>query len=193
MLTAIVLTVLAVVFREFSSSFHIWNFAPLGAISLFAGSRLPRRWAWVVPIMAMAISDYLIDQDRYRPLFELTRWTIYATFAATTLLGPLANRPRLGRWLLPVLSVSGSTLFFLTSNLATWGEGHLYPMTLSGLMLCYTEAIPFFGNTVAADLLGTALLFGLAPLIERAVNRVARPQPAEIATPVHASDPSRPS
>ena len=88
MLTAIVLTVLAVLFRVFSSTWQVWNFAPLGAVSLFAGSRLPRRWAWVVPIAAMAISDYLIDHDRYRPLFELTRWTIYATFAATTLLGP---------------------------------------------------------------------------------------------------------
>jgi hypothetical protein len=193
MLTAFVLTFVAILFRVFSSSFHVWNFAPLGAVSLFAGSRLPRRWAWVVPIVAMAISDYFIDQNRYRPLFNLTRWTIYATFAATTLLGPLANRPRLGRWLLPVLSVSGSTIFFLTSNLATWGEGHLYPMTLSGLILCYTEAIPFFGNTVAADLLGTALLFGLAPIFERSAKRVPRPRPAEITNTVHASDPSRPA
>ena len=193
MLTAIVLSTLAVLFRVFSSSLHVWNFAPLGAVSLFAGSRLPRRWAWVVPIAAMAISDYLIDQDRYRPLFELSRWTIYATFAATTLLGPLANRPRLGRWLLPVLSLSGSTVFFLTSNLATWGEGQLYPMTMSGLILCYTKAIPFFGNTVAADLLGTALLFGLGPVFERAAQRVDGPRPAEITTDAHASDSSRPA
>ncbi len=143
MLTAIVLTLMAVLFRVFASAFHIWNFAPLGAVSLFAGSRLPRRWAWAVPLAAMAISDYFIDHDRYRPLFELTRWTIYATFAATTLLGPLANRPRLGPWLLPVLSLSGSIVFFLTSNLATWGEGLLYPMTFSGLIDCYVKASHF--------------------------------------------------
>jgi hypothetical protein len=193
MLTAIVLTSLAVLFRMFSSSFHIWNFAPLGAVSLFAGSRLPRRWAWVVPVAAMAISDYFIDQGRYRPLLNLTRWTIYATFAATTLLGPLANRPKLGRWLLPVLSLGGSTVFFLTSNLATWAEGLLYPVTLPGLILCYAEAIPFFGNTVAADLLGTAVLFGLAPVFERAAKRVARPRLAEITSDAHASNPSRPA
>ena len=194
MLTAIVLTVLSVLLRVFCSSFHVWNFVPLGAVSLFAGSRLPRRWAWVVPIAAMAISDHLIDQDRYRPLFELTRWTIYATFAATTLLGPLANRPRFGRWLLPVLSLSSSTIFFLTSNLATWGEGLLYPLTFSGLVLCYAKAIPFFGNTVAADLLGTAVLFGLGPIFELAARRVAaRPRLAEITNETHASDPSRPA
>src|SRR5580700_2702628 len=110
MLTAIVLTALAVLFRVLSSSMHWWNFAPVGAVSLFAGSRLPRGWAWVVPVLAMAISDVLLDHYRYRPLLNLTRWTIYATFAATTLLGPLANRPGRSRWLLPVLSLSGSML-----------------------------------------------------------------------------------
>jgi hypothetical protein len=189
MLTAIVLTVLAVLARFLTSTLHIWNFAPLGAVSLFAGSRLPRRWAWLVPIVAMAASDYLLDHDRYRPLFELTRWTIYGTFALTTLLGPLANRPRIGRWLLPVLSLGSSTFFFLTSNLATWAEGLLYPLTFSGLMTCYAQAIPFFGNTVAADLLGTALLFGLAPLCERAARPVAQPRLAEIRSEVGSSEP----
>ena len=191
MITAIFLTILAVVFRMFSSSFQIWNFAPVGAVALFAGSRLPRRWAWVVPVAAMAISDILLDQGRYRPLFELSRWTIYATFAAVTLLGPLANRSKLGLWRLPVLSFTGSIVFFLTSNLAVWGEGHLYPMTVSGLVSCYAAAIPFFGKTVAADLLGTAVLFGLAPLFEQAAQRLARPRLAEIRNEVRASDPSR--
>jgi nucleoside recognition membrane protein YjiH len=193
MLTAIILTTLAVLFRVFSSTWQVWNFAPLAAVSLFAGSRLPRRWAWIVPILAMAISDYLIDHNRYRPVFELTRLTIYATFAATTLLGPLANRPRIGRWLLPVLSLSGSTLFFLTSNLATWGEGQLYPMTFSGLISCYALAIPFFGNTVAADLLGTALLFGLGPIVERGAQRLTRPRLAEIPNEVMTPKSSRPA
>ena len=100
MLTAFVLTVLAVLFRVFSATYQVWNFAPMAAISLYAGSRLPRRWAWVVPVVAMVVSDLLLDQGRYRPAFELTRWTIYTTFAVTTLLGPLANWPRFGRWLL---------------------------------------------------------------------------------------------
>jgi len=191
MLTAIVVTALAVLLRMLSSTLQVWNFAPLGAVSLYAGSRLPRRWAWVVPITAMALSDYLLDHDRSRPLFELTRWTVYATFAATTLLGPLANWPRFGRWLLPVLSLSGSTLFFLTSNLATWGEGQLYPLTFSGLIVCYTEAIPFFGNTIAADLLGTAVLFGVGPVFERAARRLARPVLAEVVEEASTPDSSR--
>jgi hypothetical protein len=181
MLTAIVLTVIALVFRVFSASFAVWNFVPMGAVSLFAGSRLPRRWAWVVPVVAMVISDVLLDYGRHRPVFELTRWTIYATFAAITLLGPIANWPKFGRWFLPGLAVSGSVFFFITSNLATWGEGLLYPMNLQGLVACYVRAIPFFyPNTFVADLLGTAVLFGLGPVFERAASMLVRPRLAEI-------------
>jgi hypothetical protein len=188
MLTAFVLTVLAVLFRVFSATYQVWNFAPMAAISLYAGSRLPRRWAWVVPVVAMVASDLLLDQGRYRPAFELTRWTIYTTFAVTTLLGPLANWPRFGRWLLPILSVTGSLLFFVTSNLATWGEGLLYPMTFTGLIACFVAAIPFFGNTIAADLIGTAALFGLGPVFERAARSVTGRRTAAVAQEITPSE-----
>jgi len=184
MVTAIVLTVLAVTCRFSSAVFGVWNFVPMGAVALYAGSRLPRRWAWIVPVAAMALADLAIDEvvnlyGTQRPLFELTRWTIYGTFAASTFLGLIANRPGLGRWLLPVLSVGVSSLFFATSNLATWADGLLYPLTLPGLVLCYGAALPFFGQTVLADLLGTAVLFGLGPVVERVAPRVARLWPAE--------------
>ena len=188
MLTAFVLTVLAVLFRVFSATYQVWNFAPMAAISLYAGSRLPRRWEWVVPVVAMVVSDLLLDQGRYRPAFELTRWTIYTTFAVTTLLGPLANWPRFGRWLLPILSVTGSLLFFVTSNLATWGEGLLYPMTFTGLIACFVAAIPFFGNTIAADLIGTAALFGLGPVFERAARSLTGRRTATVAQEITPSE-----
>jgi hypothetical protein len=176
MVTAITLVVLAVITRLLFPSYHIWNFVPMGAVALYAGSRLPRRWAWAVPIVGMVLSDIVLDYGTHRPVFELTRWTVYLTLAATPWLGRLANRPKFGRWLLPVLSVGASTLFFVMSNLATWGEGQLYPLTIQGLGQCYYKAIPFFANTVLADLLGTAVLFGLGPVVERAARRVARPK-----------------
>ena len=69
--------------------------------------------------------------------------------------------------------MSASVLFFVTTNFATWAEGQLYPMTWSGLATCYVMAIPFFWNTLAADLLGTCVLFGLGPVFERAAARVS--------------------
>jgi hypothetical protein len=118
----------------------------------------------------------VLDFGTARPLFELSRWTVYATLAATTLLGPLANRPRFGRWLLPFLALGSSTVFFLTTNLATWAQGQLYPLTLAGLTTCYALALPFFGRTILADLLGTALLFSLGPVLERQAARMPQSQ-----------------
>jgi len=173
MVTAITLTLLVVICRFSSAYFLAWNFVPMGAVALYAGARLPRRWAWIVPVAGMVLSDILLDYGKHRPIFELTRWMIYASFAATTLLGPIANRPKIGRWLLPILPVLASTLFFLTSNFGVWAEGIYYPLTLPGLASCYAAGLFFFGRTIVADLLGTGVIFGLGALIERAAQRSA--------------------
>ncbi len=188
MLTAITLVVLAVIPRLLFPTYHIWNFIPIGAVALYAGSRLPRRWAWAVPVAAMVLSDIVLDYGTHRPIFELTRWTIYLTLAAMPWLGRLANRPKVGRWLLPVLAVSGATIFHITTNLASWAQGELYPLTLAGLAECFDRAWPFYKNTVLADLLGTALLFGLGPVVERVAGGMARlwsskPRPVPDAIP----------
>ncbi len=172
MFTGILLVGLAVACRWLSLEYHIWNFVPAAAIALYAGSRLPRTWAWVVPMAAMVLSDVVLDFGQHRPIFELTRWTVYATLAATTLLGSVARSPKIRAWMLPGFSLFASLAFFATTNLATWAEGQLYPLTYAGLVECYVKAIPFFGNTLAADLIGTCALFGLGPLFERAAARV---------------------
>jgi hypothetical protein len=115
-----------------------------------------------------------------RPVFELTRWTVYVSLAGITALGLIVNRTRLGLWFVPALSLFASTGFFVTTNLATWAEGQLYPMTWSGLYTCYVMAIPFFGNTVVADLIGAGVLFGLGPVFERAAARVTRAWSANV-------------
>jgi len=172
MIAGILLVGLAVAFRLLSPEYHIWNLVPAGAIALYAGSRLPRRWAWTVPMAAMVLSDMLLDYGQHRPVFELTRWTVYITLAATTLMGRIANSPKVRPWMLPGLSVFASSVFFVTTNLATWADGQLYPLTYPGLIQCYVMAIPFFWNTLAADLIGTSVLFSLGPVFERGAARV---------------------
>jgi Family of unknown function (DUF6580) len=185
MLAAVVLTVIAVGFRllvpylSASWSVDIWNFVPMGAVALYAGSRLPRRWAWLVPVAAMMMSDAILDRGSHRPLFELSRWMIYAAYGCTSLLGAAASQPRKSVWLLPALALLASTLFYVVSNFAVWADGSLYPLTPAGLAVCYWAAIPFFGRTILADLIGTGLLFGVGPVFDRAARRLARPRPAE--------------
>ena len=39
---------------------HMPNFAPIAALGLFGGAYLPKRYAIIVPLIAMVISDYLL-------------------------------------------------------------------------------------------------------------------------------------
>jgi hypothetical protein len=60
-----------------------------------------------------------------------------------------------------------SAQFFLLTNLAVWAGTPIYAANLSGLLLCYTEALPFWGRTLAGDLLYSAAIFGLYELLIR--------------------------
>ena len=153
---------------------HPPNLVALGALALYAGARLPHRWAWAVPLSAMALSDFALDFGTVRSVFSVLRLTIYATFAVIVFAGRLV-RQKSGALAPAGLSVGASALFFATSNLAEWAANPLYPKTAAGLALCYGLAVPFFWNTLAADLAGTAVLFGLDALSRR------QHSPAEIA------------
>jgi vitamin B12 transporter len=151
---------------------HPPNFVAMGAIGLYAGARLPRRWSWAVPLAAMALSDFLIDWGTGRPPVTPVRLAVYGSFVLMVLLGrTLARSARTGR--LVALSAGGAVLFFLTTNFAVWASMGTYPPTAAGLAACYMMAIPWFWNTLAAELLGTAALFGRDALARRRAAAVA--------------------
>lgn len=145
---------------------HPPNAVALGALALYAGARLPRRFAFVVPLGAMALSDFFLDFGSGRAAVSLVRAADYAAFAGIVLLGrKFAKDARSARLL--GLSLSASLAFFVVSNFAVWAGSRLYPATSAGLAACFAAALPFLWNTVAADLAGTAILFGLDSVVRR--------------------------
>jgi hypothetical protein len=139
---------------------HPPNVACIGALGLFAGCYLSGRRSYLVPIAALFAGDVfghmmgISGKGFYNPLVMVL---VYG--------GVLAAVP-IGRWMqksssklrLPAGSLAASTIFFLVSNFGVW-LGGWYSMTFAGLALCYTNAIPFFGYTIAGDLFFTVLLF----------------------------------
>ena len=131
---------------------HPWNATPVMAIALFAGTYLSKRWAIVVPLAIVALSDILIGWHD----------TIPFTWGAFVLTGMIAwrIRPRPSAARILISSLAGSMLFFVITNFGVWFTQALYPKTLEGLWQCYVAAVPFFRNTVLGDLLYVGTLFG---------------------------------
>lgn len=140
---------------------HPPNFTAVGAIALFAGAHFSNtRWALVIPLAAMFASDAILGFTTSVPI-------VYATFALIVGIGTLLRGKRTR--ILPVAgaALAAATLFYLTTNFGVWAMGALYPRTPSGLIACYIAAIPFFGPTLAGDLVYTAILFGAFAWAER--------------------------
>ena len=143
------------------------NFAPVGAISLFAGARLRGWQAYALPIVLMAVTDPLLGGYSFATPF------IYASFLLNVWIGSRLRSTE-NPALLGGAALFCSLQFFVLSNLGVWLAPHAYPHTLAGLGACFTAAIPFFRGTLVSDLVYTGALFGLHALLSRVVVRSER-------------------
>lgn len=134
---------------------HIPNFAPIAAIALFGSVYLNKKYALVLPLLAMLISDIFIGF--YSP------WIMISVYSSFLLIGLIGLYLREHKTVGNILggSLFGSIIFFLVTNFAMWAIPHsLYPHTLQGLINCYTMGLPFFRYTILGDLFYTSVFFG---------------------------------
>jgi hypothetical protein len=134
---------------------HAPNFTPIAASAVFAGMILrSRTLALTVPLAAILISDLVVGGYDWRVMA-----IVYAALTLPALLAMATRRFRTSIVIVPVV-LSSSVIFFLTTNFAVWAWSGIYPLTFSGLVYCYTAALPFFRNTLCGDLFWSAALFG---------------------------------
>ncbi|MEK7083951.1 MAG: DUF6580 family putative transport protein [Patescibacteria group bacterium] len=133
---------------------HPANVAPIGAIAIFGALYLPRRFALVLPLAALFLSDIIIGF--YTPL---TMASVYGSFL---LMGGIGLWIRKNKSFSRVIggTILGSFLFFLITNWAVWAFDGMYPLTFAGLLESYAMAIPFFRNSLIGDLFFTGVLVG---------------------------------
>lgn len=134
---------------------HPPNFAPVGATAVMAGRTLPAWLALVTAFAAMFIADVALARLHGYAIVSTVTPFIYGGFAIQALLGRALRRRRGGAIGAAIL---GATAFFVLSNFGVWAMGTLYPPSAHGLYLCYAAALPFFGATLAGDVLWTAAL-----------------------------------
>lgn len=151
MILAVLLIVLGVAMRLLP---HLPNFTPIAAMSLFGGVYLDKKYALILPLAALFISDVFIGFDSLE-----SRLSVYSAFILVGLVG-LAVRRRKTVLTIILGSLSGSVIFYLITNFAYFYHSSMYPHNLSGVLASYYNAIPFFRYTLLGDLVYTGLLFG---------------------------------
>jgi hypothetical protein len=153
------------------------GFAPHLAMALFAGAVIrDKKWAFAFPIFSMFISDLIYQLLYIKGLTTLSGFyegqiTNYLLFAGLVVIGFFMKKINVVNTV--VFSLSECALFFILSNFFVWvnGAGFGRPKTAAGLIQCYADALPFFGNSVLATLFFSGILFG-AYLLIRSSNSV---------------------
>lgn len=137
---------------------HPPNVAPIAAMALFGGTYLNKKYALIVPLITMFVSDIFLG-------FHDTMLFVYGSFLLTGLIGTWIKTHKTVSTIIAASLVS-SLLFFIITNFGVWLVGNMYPKTILGLLQSYTMAIPFFRNTIVGDLLYAGLFFGSFAIIQ---------------------------
>jgi len=140
---------------------HAPNFTPVAAIALFGGAYLNKKYAIIIPLILMIISDIFIGMHN----------VVLFTWGGFILIALLGMRLKNNRSVLRItsFSVTSAILFYIVSNFGVWAMGW-YPHTLKGLIDCYVLAIPFLRAFVIATLIYTAAFFGIYEFIASKVR-----------------------
>lgn len=121
---------------------HAPNFAPIGGLALFTGYHFKNKISWIIPLAAMLVSDYILG-------FHSTVPYVYASFIVISFIGAFMKRYDAKSLL--TASLISSVLFFVVTNFGVWMTGSMYVKNIGGLAQSYILGIPFFRNTLLAD------------------------------------------
>lgn len=146
---------------------HPANFSPILVIALFGGFYFSKRLAFIMPTLAMVISDIFIGY--YEPKLMIS---VYGSFLLCVVLGFWLKKNT--KWY-TVLggSVLGAVLFFLTTNFAVWAFSSWYTKDISGLWQCYLLGLPFLKNSLLGNLFYAAIIFGTYALVKVWVKKIS--------------------
>ena len=171
MIPAFLLLVAAVAYRIvtglaiISGSTALSNFAPLAAIALCAAAYFPTKYKFTVPLIALLISDVVLNLSYGFSLFSPFVVSHYIGFALVGGLGWLLRKRASIKTLLPA-SIAASVIFYVVTNTVSWLFDPGYVKNFAGLIQALTVGLPqysatpswmFFRNSMLSDLLFTGL------------------------------------
>ncbi len=175
------LTVLAFIIIAALSRLWLYavpNVSPVTAIAIFGGVYFTnKKWAFIIPLAAMWITDLLLNNIVYAQYFEGFVWGgslwVYGAFAMIILLASKILK-KIKPASLIGMSLAASIIFFIVTNIGSWASGFVpYPKTFGGLLLALEAGLPFLRYTLLGDLFFVGLLFGAYELLKYRIPQLA--------------------
>ncbi|HEY0369512.1 MAG TPA: DUF6580 family putative transport protein [Chthoniobacterales bacterium] len=172
-----------------SNSIGLLNFAPLAAIALCSAAYFPAKFKFTVPLLALLVSDVVLNMHYGYSLVSPFVISHYIGFALVGCLGLLVSGRASLKTLLPG-SIVASLIFYVVTNSVSWIYDPGYAKTAGGWLQCLTTGLPaysatptwmFFRNSLVGDLFFTALFVLCMQLGRSSVpsrSSVALPRPA---------------
>jgi len=134
---------------------HPWNFTPIAALALFGGTYLNKKYALLVPILAMIVSDFFIGFYDWRLMS-----VVYSCFLVFGLIGLFIRKHKNLATIIGG-TLASSVIFYLVTNFAVWAFSNWYQHNWQGLIYCYGLALPFFKYTLLGDLFYVGVMFSI--------------------------------
>lgn len=143
---------------------HPPNVAPIAAMALFGGVYLNKKYALIVPLVALFLSDIFLG-------FYSGMLFVYGSFFLTGLIG-LWLKKHTSVPTIILASIGSSLLFYLITNFGVWATGTMYPRSFGGLLESYTMGLPFLRNTFLGDLGYVTLFFCVYAFAKQVTQKV---------------------
>ncbi len=142
---------------------HPFGVSPVGAMALYAGAHGDKRFSWATPLLPLTVAAALFG------FYELLVMVfVFAGFALATLAGRWLQRGKRSYARYGSAIALGAAIFFVVSNFGNWlAFQEFYTPGIAGLVQCYVNGLPFFGQAIVADAAYCFVLFGLHKLLER--------------------------
>ena len=148
---------------------HMPNFAPITALAIFSGANMNWKKAAGLTLAVRFISDIFLGFFSW-PLMA----AVYIAHLFGVLLGVYIKQNSSYRWVKIVgSSLAASTLFFLVTNFAFLYSG--YAHSISGIIIAYTNGLPFLRGTLMGDMGYSVALFGAYELAVAFKSQRAKP------------------
>lgn len=152
---------------------HVPNITPMTGLSLFAGTNLSRKTAFLSLFLCLLVSDMGLAIALGYPVFSW--WTIF-TYSGFALIMFGGAKLKYSWRTLPFYLIGSALIFWLWTNFGVWLTSAIYAKSFPGLIACYVAALPFLRNAMLGDLIWGSVIFGSFAFARKTQKKCAAQQ-----------------